>query len=131
MLLEAIERHRDRVQARTDERVEALARESHTVGNHTPRVATTVEVDAYLFEVLAHKHLAARQDYKHLVGVYVGCYLIVEYTKKILGGHIAQRCIDAAVATAVAALQVTAQRTLPKEGVERMLLLVYLMQSFE
>jgi hypothetical protein len=53
--------------------------------------------------------------------------LKIKHAEEILSGHILKRRVYRTVATTVAALQITAQGTLPKERIERMLLGAYLM----
>ena len=104
LLLEAIQRYGYRVESRANKRVESLACKAEAIGHHAPGITTTVEVDAYILQVATYEHLATREYDEYLVGIYVGCDIVVQYAEEILGGHIGQRRVHAAVATAVATL---------------------------
>lgn len=82
-ILKAIEAYGDGAQARIDQRIEPLARKSHTVGYHTPLVASACYLASRKLKVGAHQDLATREDDKHTAGVGIGCYLLVKNTQKI------------------------------------------------
>jgi hypothetical protein len=72
-----------------------------------------------LLEVGAHEHLATREYYEHTAGIGVRGNLLVKYTQKVAQGHILERSVGAAVATAVPTPKITTKRTLPKECTQR------------
>ncbi len=127
VILEPVEAQRYGVQSRPQQRVEPRGIERHTVRHHAPRIAAPVDRQPRLFEVAAHQNLTARKDYHHLVWVDVRRNG-VQHPQEILQRHIGmfrhsffgiQHAVALAVASAVAAIEVTTQGTLPKQGAQR------------
>lgn len=112
---EPVERDGDRMEPRAQQRIEAPGVERHAVRNHAPRIFAPVELASDPFEVAAHEHLAAREDDEHLVRVDMGRDLRIEHTEEVRGGHIRRSGLRAAVASAVPAGEVAAQRAFPEE----------------
>ena len=119
-ILEAVKTDRDGTKTGIDKAFESSRIECKAVGHHSPRVSPAGNLAARLLQIAAHKHLSARKDYQDLAGAGMGCHLLVEYLQKVRKGHIRNPGIDPAVAAAMAAGQITTQRTLPKEGVQFM-----------
>ena len=117
-LLEAVEAHGDAPQSGADQRFETFGGERQTVGDHSPRIAAARHFASGPFEVGPHEHLAARKDDEHRRRVRVRRDLLVQHAQEVVERHVPHPGIGAAVAAAVAAREVAAQRALPEERVE-------------
>ena len=118
LAFESVEADRHRAQAGPQQRLEPCGRQGHAVGDHSPRIAAPRDLGTCPLEVLAHEHLASRDDDQHIGRIDMRGNLLVEYTQEILDRHIRHTGIDATVAAAVAAREVAPQRTLPEERIE-------------
>ena len=112
--LETVEAHRNRFQPRVEQTAETFRGQGHAVGHHAPRVAAARDLGSCLFEVFAHQHFAAREDDQHVGGIDVGRHLLVEHLQKISQRHVRHAGVHPAVAAAMAAREVAAQRALPE-----------------
>ena len=112
--VEAVEAHGDAVHAASHKACQALLVEQVAVGNHAPGVAAAVELQTHLFDIGTQQRLAAGKDDKSLVGVYVRRDA-VDNPEEVGGRHVAHSRLLTAVAAAVAAVHVAAQRALPEE----------------
>ena len=119
--LETVEAHRNRFQPRVEQTAETFRGQGHAVGHHAPRVAAARDLGARLLQVRADEHLAAREDDQHVGGIDVGRHLLVEHLQKISQRHVRHAGVHPAVAAAMAAREVAAQRTFPEERIEPVL----------
>ena len=118
LLLKPVEAYGHRPQPRLPQPPEAFGRQRQAVGHHAPRIAAAHDLAARLFEVLAHEHLAARKDDEHMGRIDMRRDLLVKHPEEIRQRHVRHAGIDAAVAAAMTASQIAAQRTLPEERIE-------------
>ena len=118
---ETVEAYRYGFQACIQQTPEPLRGQGHAVGHHAPRIAAARNLGAGLFEVPANQHFAAREDNQHIGGIDVRRNLLVEHLQEVGQRHIRNAGVHAAVAAAMAARKVAAQRTLPKERIETVL----------
>ena len=120
-LFQAVETDAHRVDARLQESLPTLWCEMKPIGHHSPREPLFVNGPSAYLEIAPHQGFAARDNHKHLVGI---CLLsnTVEYTQKVFLGHVLVFWKHLTVATAMAASQVAAERALPEELPERVLL---------
>ena len=118
---EAVEADGGSVDAASQQRVEAPAVEQDAVGDDAPGIFAVIERTAHLFEVPAHQWLAACQDDESGMGIDVRGEG-VNHTEEVGGRHVVDLGTDAAVAAAMQARRVAAQRTLPEKLTEPMLL---------
>ena len=84
-----------------------------TVRDHAPGVAAFLDFLAAFFEVRAHQRFAAGYDHDKVLRVDVRGEL-VEHGHKVFAGHVGDGVLDA-VATAVQAMQVAAERAFPEK----------------
>ena len=120
VVLKAVEADGGAVHAAAKQTLEALGRETHAVGHHAPGEALVVDSPSALLKVGAHERLAAGDDDEDLVGIRPLGHL-VEDAQEILLGHVGRLGLHLAVASAMLAMEVAAQRTLPEELAQRML----------
>ena len=116
--LESVEAHRNRPQPGTNQTVQPFRRQRQAVGHHPPRVAAAGDLRTDPFQIVAHEHLAAREDDEHPGGIDVRRHLLVQHPQEILRRHVLHAGIRAAVAPAMPACEVAPQRTLPEERIE-------------
>ena len=100
-------------ETRIQELGESFGRERETVGDHAPRVAAGLDVVAAFFEVGTHQGLASGNYHGEVGGVDMRSKP-VEYLHEVFAGHVRDGIGDA-VAAAVLAMQVAAQRAFPEE----------------
>ena len=99
----------------------ALGCKMQRIGNHSPGESLVVYRTAALLNILTHQRFATRYDHKHLMWIgFLGD--AIEYTQKVVLGHILAFRLHLAVAATVAALQVATQRTLPEQLFQGMFL---------
>ena len=84
-----------------------------SVRDHAPGVAAFLDFLAAFFEVRAHQRFAAGYDHDKVLRVDVRSEL-VEHVHKVFAGHVGDGVLDA-VATAVQAMQVAAERAFPEK----------------
>ena len=133
VVLEAVEGDGGGVHAAAQEALEALRREHHAVGDHTPGEALVVDGTSALLEVGTHRGLPAREDDEDVVRIGARCYL-VEHAQEVLLGHIPCACRHLTIASAMLAAEVAAQGALPEELPQGMLVdvpLLYLAHRLE
>ena len=118
LTLETVEAHRNRFQARVEQTPEAFRGQGHAVGHHAPRVTAARDLGARLLQIRADEHFAAREDDQHIGGIDVGRDLLVEHLQKIAQRHVRHAGINPAVAAAMTARKVAAQRALPEKRIE-------------
>ena len=111
----SVETHRHGVQSRPQERLEPPRVEGQSVGHQAPRIFAAVEFQTDSLQIAAYEHLTAREDHQHAVGIDVGRDLRIEHPEEIFGGHIGVQGFGTAIAAAMAACEVAAQRAFPKE----------------
>ena len=128
LLLEAVKAHGDAVHATGHQALQSLLVEQVAVGNQTPGVLTAVKFEAHLLEVVAQQGLTTGENNKHLMRVHMRCDRIDNF-QEIRRRHVLHGRLHLAVTPAMAATHVATQRTLPKEGAERVQLLVGLSQG--
>ena len=112
--LQAVETDGDAVQAGIDKRTETLRCEIESVAHHPPGEAPLVDATATELQIVAHQRFATRYDDEHLVRIAATCHA-VEHAEEVLARHVLLFVLHLAVAAAMAAMQVAAQRTLPEE----------------
>ena len=99
--------------------VEAFGCEQQSVGHHAPRKATVEYFTSHDGEVVAEQGFAAGDDDENIVRIALAGNA-VENAQKVLARHVLHPCQLLAVAAAMAAMHVAAQRTLPEQLSERM-----------
>ena len=91
------------------------------VCDHTPREALLIDGSTTFLDILSHQRLTTRNDYKHLM--WIGLFRdSIEHSQEVLLQHILALGLHLTVAATMAALQITAQRTLPEQLSQGMLL---------
>ncbi len=117
---EPVQAHGRAAQPARDEAVQALFRQGEAVGDHPPGEALVVDGAAAGFEVGAHQRLAARHDHEHGMR---GAAAVdaVQHAQEVRKGHVRGLGDGLAVAAAVAAGEVAAQRALPEKLLQRVL----------
>ena len=118
---EAVETDRNAAQSGVEQASQARFGQGHAVGDHAPRIAAAGDFGSGTLQIVAHQHLAARKDNQHLGGIDMGRDLLVEHLQEVFERHVGHTGVHAAVAAAVTARKVAAQRTLPKERREPVL----------
>ena len=121
VVLEAVEADGDRLQAGVDISVEQLGGEQHAVAHHAPHEALLGDLPAAFGQVLPDGGLASGGDDHHLARVHV-CLDLIEHLGEVGKGHVVLLGEHAAVAAAVAAVEVAAQGAFPEQLMELMLL---------
>ena len=116
---QAVEAHRDGVDAGPLQLIQPLLVEQQPVGDHAPRELTSVQLQPHVGDVVAQQRLAAGEDDEGRVGVDMRRQS-VDSPQKILRRHVGHGGRHLAVAAAVAAVHITTQRALPKKGAQRM-----------
>jgi hypothetical protein len=76
-----------------------------------------------LSKVFTHKWFTTRDDYQHLVRIYVGRNTLINHTEKILGGHVGCDFAARAITTTMQTMYIAAKSGLPEELLQRMQLL--------
>ena len=100
--------------------MEFLFGQGQSVGHHAPWIAALLERTAYLCEVFSHEGFAAGDDDQHFVRIDVRRNLRIDDPKEIFCGHVG--CLDGsnAIAAAMQAMHIAAERGLPEELTKRM-----------
>ena len=119
VLLQAVQADGGAAHAGGQQAPEALLREREAVGDHAPGEALLVDAPSARLQVGTHQRLPARDDHEDGVGLAPGVDA-VQHAQEILAGHVGRRRHGLAVAAAVAAREVAAQRALPEELLQRM-----------
>ena len=118
LAFEAVEAHRHRPQAGIQQPSEPFGSQGHAIGHHAPRITAARDLGARLLQVRTHQHLTARKDDEHIGRVYVGRDLLVENFQEIGQWHVSHTGVHTAIAAAMTAREVAAQRTLPEKRIE-------------
>ena len=121
--LEAVEAYGYRVHARRKKAFEPLRREQIAIGHHAPRKLTAVEFKPHLLDIGAHQSLAACEDDESVVRIDMR-HDVVHRLEEVGSGHVGFERVLLAVAAAMTAVHIAPQRTLPKQGTQRMQLCV-------
>ena len=114
---ETIEADCERAQPCVQEAGVAFGSHCKSVRDHAPGVAAFFDFLAAFFEVGAHERFAAGNHDDKVFGVDVRGEL-VEHAHEVFAGHVGDGVLDA-VATAVQAVQVAAERAFPEKVSER------------
>ena len=115
---EAVEANGERAQPRVHILGEAFRSHRKPVRDHAPGVAALLDFLAAFLEIGAHQRLAAGNHHDKVFRVDMR-FQRIEHLQKIFARHVGDGVLHA-VATAVLAVQIAAQRTLPKEIFKRM-----------
>ena len=114
LVLQPVKADRHRADASPEKPLPSTGRQVEAVGHHPPGESLLTDGCTAVFKVLSHQRLPTSDDDAHLVGIsFPGDG--VEHTQEVLLGHVLARRLHLAVAAAVTAFQVAAQRTLPEE----------------
>jgi hypothetical protein len=99
--------------------VEFLFGQGKSVGYHAPWIATLLEGTAYVCKVFAHEGFTAGNDDQHFVWIDMRRNLRIDDPKEIFCGHVG--CLDGsnAIAAAMQAMHIAAERGLPEELSQR------------
>ena len=121
LFLESVQTDGSRVHAGTDEAFQPFGSKEQSVCHHAPRESFFVNGSSAFFQIFAHQRFASGQDDEYLVRVGV-CGYIVQHPQEIFFRHVLVAGYLFAIASAMAAMQVTAQRAFPEQLPQRMFL---------
>ena len=109
-----VEADGDGMESRSQKALQAFGGEVEAVRHHAPGIASAVEGEAHLLQVVAHQRFAAGDDDVHFVRVDVGRQA-VHHAQEVFGGHVGDFGRALAVAAAMLAVDVTPLRAFPEK----------------
>lgn len=110
----AVEADGDGMEPRSQKALQAFGGEVKAIRHHAPGIATAVERQPHLLQVVAHQRFAAGDDDVHFVRIDVRRQTI-HYSQEVFGGHVRDFGRALAVTAAMLAVDVTPLRALPEE----------------
>lgn len=108
--------------------VEHLRREKESVCHHSPGEAASRDASGTFHNVLSYKGFSASEDNEDFVRIAL-CGNVVQHSEEVFPGHIGSRSHLSAIASAMSAMDIAADSTLPEHLPERMFVLEALVQQ--
>ena len=106
------------MQSGSHETLQTFLCQIKSIGDHAPRITTTVEGQPDFFQVFPHQGFSTSDDDTYFIGIYIRSNGI-DSTQKIFSRHIFHCRHSFTVTSAMLAVEITAQSTLPEELLQR------------
>lgn len=121
VVLQAVEAEGDGMHAGLDQTHKTFGGKGKAVGDHSPWESFGIDGGTAVFEVGSHERFASRDDDEDIVWIGLGGDA-VEHSQEVVLGHVGLSGLSLTVASAMAAMEVAAEGTLPKQLLQGMFL---------